>query len=115
MTRTNRECITFFVVVLSLVLFFSLFCQPREGKKTHTPTSGALRGKNARKPRSAKLEKSVLNPEGFEPPTFGSGIRRAAIEPWSQWQVPRNKFPPRRVKRFEVDARLSGEPQWRNG
>ena len=23
-----------------------------------------------------------MNPEGFEPPTFGSGIRRAAVAPW---------------------------------
>jgi hypothetical protein len=23
-----------------------------------------------------------LKPEGFEPPTFGSGIRRATIAPW---------------------------------
>ena len=23
-----------------------------------------------------------VNPEGFEPPTFGSGIRRAAVAPW---------------------------------
>ena len=25
-----------------------------------------------------------MNPEGFEPPAFGSGIRRAAIAPWVQ-------------------------------
>ena len=24
-----------------------------------------------------------MNPEGFEPPTFGSGIRRAAVAPWA--------------------------------
>ena len=23
-----------------------------------------------------------MSPEGFEPPTFGSGIRRAAVAPW---------------------------------
>ena len=23
-----------------------------------------------------------MRPEGFEPPTFGSGIRRAAVAPW---------------------------------
>ena len=23
-----------------------------------------------------------MHPEGFEPPTFGSGIRRAAVAPW---------------------------------
>ena len=26
--------------------------------------------------------KKDMNPEGFEPPTFGSGIRRAAVAPW---------------------------------
>ena len=25
-----------------------------------------------------------MRPEGFEPPTFGSGIRRAAVAPWPQ-------------------------------
>ena len=25
-----------------------------------------------------------MNPEGFEPPTFGSGIRRAAVAPWAR-------------------------------
>ena len=29
-----------------------------------------------------KIEKKNMNPEGFEPPTFGSGIRRAAVAPW---------------------------------
>ena len=24
-----------------------------------------------------------MSPEGFEPPTFGSGIRRAAVAPWA--------------------------------
>ena len=24
----------------------------------------------------------IMSPEGFEPPTFGSGIRRAAVAPW---------------------------------
>ena len=25
-----------------------------------------------------------MSPEGFEPPTFGSGIRRAAVAPWAR-------------------------------
>ena len=25
----------------------------------------------------------AMSPEGFEPPTFGSGIRRAAVAPWA--------------------------------
>ena len=29
-----------------------------------------------------KKKKIILRPEGFEPPTFGSGIRRAAVAPW---------------------------------
>ena len=35
--------------------------------------------------RGGKVKKKKLkdmNPEGFEPPTFGSGIRRAAVAPW---------------------------------
>ena len=33
-------------------------------------------------------KKGRLTPEGFEPPTFGSGIRRAAIAPWSHEDEP---------------------------
>ena len=29
-----------------------------------------------------KRQNSQMSPEGFEPPTFGSGIRRAAVAPW---------------------------------
>ena len=28
-------------------------------------------------------QKPELSPEGFEPPTFGSGIQRAAVAPWA--------------------------------
>merc|ERR1711942_415890 len=31
----------------------------------------------------SRTHKMLLTPEGFEPPAFGSGIRRAAIAPWS--------------------------------
>ena len=34
-------------------------------------------------PKKKRGKKSKgMNPEGFEPPTFGSGIRRAAVAPW---------------------------------
>ena len=57
-----------------------------------------------------------VTPEGFEPPTFGSGIRRATIAPWS-----RPCLRPAGVcslcERHGYVTRLAGlsvEPQWRN-
>ena len=47
-----------------------------------------------------------LTPEGFEPPTFGSGIRRAAIAPWSRTQS---------AARSPSHAVIQLSPQWRNG
>ena len=32
--------------------------------------------------RNIYIIKNIMRPEGFEPPTFGSGIRRAAVAPW---------------------------------
>ena len=40
--------------------------------------TGKLRARGDKK----KKRQKEMNPEGFEPPTFESGIRRAAVAPW---------------------------------
>ena len=57
-----------------------------------------------------------MTPEGFEPPTFGSGIRRATIAPWSHAGQHSAGISPLCEGRGYV-TRLAGrgvEPQWRN-
>ena len=66
-----------------------------------------------------------MSPEGFEPPTFGSGIRRAAIAPWAPWTLPpwdsnpnlilgRDKYYPCTMDAFpERDARNRARYCWK--
>ena len=57
-----------------------------------------------------------MTPEGVEPPTFGSGIRRATIAPWSQAEGHPAGVSSLCVGHGYVTrlAGLSVEPQWRN-
>ena len=47
-----------------------------------TARGAAFMGDAARQMAKRKTQK-LMSPEGFEPPTFGSGIRRAAVAPWA--------------------------------
>ena len=68
---------------------FLIKLTPRPGKWVENPRSGRIKvrgggvcyGRFIKRAGCAKKEH--VSPEGFEPPTFGSGIRRAAVAPWA--------------------------------